>query len=120
MPTEFYVPAAVGIIILVLLVSLFRRKPKKRRVVQMNSSTDQVAIQLSRIADTLEALVVQLRDSTSPHVEQAPIPLPPRIEQPSKPIQKAPVQRAPESSTTEQTKSDDPTKRHVNLSMFGR
>jgi len=120
MSPEYLLGAAVAVIILILLASMFRRKPTKRRVVPMSSSTDQTAIQLSRIADTLEALVVQLKESTSPHVEHVPIPSPPRIEQPSEPIHKAPVQRAPESSVTDQTKSDEPTKRHVNLSMFGR
>ena len=119
-PTEIYVGAAVAVIVLLLLASLFRRKPTKRRVVQISSSTDQVAIQLSRIANSLEALVVQLRDSTSSHVEQVPSPSPPRIEQPSEPMRKAPVQRTVQSNGTEQTKSDEPSKRHVNLSMCGR
>lgn len=71
MPTEVYLGAAIGVIILVLLASMFRGRPKKRRVVQQSSGTDQVAIQLSRIADALEALALQLRAPPS-RVEQTP------------------------------------------------
>lgn len=114
MPTEVYLGAAVGVIILVLLASLFRGRPRKRRVAQQSSATDQVAVQLSRIADALEALTLQLRASPS-HVGQTPEPVPPPVEQPSEP-----VQHAPESSSTAQTKVDELAERHVNLSMFGR
>jgi hypothetical protein len=114
MPLEVYLGAAVGVIILVLLASLFRGRPRKRRVVQQNSGTDQVAIQLSRIADALEALVLRLR-VPPPHVEQTPESVPSRVEQASEP-----VQHASESSSTAQTKVDEPADRHVNLSMFGR
>ena len=114
MRTEFYLGAVVGVIILVLLALLFRGRPRKRRVVQQNSDTDQLAIQLLRIADAFEALVVQLRASP-PHAEQTPEPLPPRVEQASEPIQ-----QPPESSSTERRESGEPTERYVNLSMFGR
>jgi hypothetical protein len=114
MPPEIYLGAAVGVIILVLLASLFRPRSTKRRVVQESSRADQVAIQLSRIADALEKLVIHLRAS-SPHVEQEPAPSPPHVEQPPEPLQKA-----SEPGSTEQEKSGEPTKPHVNLSMFGR
>src|SRR5215469_17028951 len=105
MPTEFYIPAAVGIIILVLLVSLFRRKPKKRRVIQMGvSSSDQATIQLSRIADALERVVVHLEASPPPL--QQPSKLSPTLNDvranklPEPPPERVP--KAPDPSDTEQ------------------
>src|SRR5215469_6957635 len=122
MPTEFYIAAAVGMIVLVVLGSLFRRKPKKRRVVQMGvSSTDQATIQLSRIADALERVVVQLE--ASPSSLQQPSKLSPTLNDlrvnktPAPPPEQVP--KAPEPST-EQRNGGEPTKPHVNLSMFGR
>jgi hypothetical protein len=133
MPFEAYVVAAVGAIILVLLVSMFIRRPTAR-VVQKKRDTDQVVIQLSRIADALEALVNRFGASAtriekaterpSPSVEQplpspplrsSPLPSPPPAEQ-----HPEPVAEASDSSGTEQTKTNDGSERHVNLSMFGR
>lgn len=103
MPFEYYLGAAVAVILLVLFASLFRRGLAPRHVLHKSSGTDQLANQLSRIADALETLVVHLGAA------------PPRVEQPSVPLQKA-----SEPSGTDQGKSAEPTKPHVSLSMFGR
>ena len=129
MPPEVYLGAAIGLIVLVLLALLFRRRPAPRRGVQDSIGTDQLAIQLSRIADSLEALVVHLGAASPPRVEQPSEPSPalnaPRVEQPPAPLQKAseppkPLQEASEPSGTEREKSGEPAKPHVSLSMFGR
>lgn len=113
MPPELYFGAVVGVIILVLLASLFRRRPVRQRTVQKNSDTEQVAIQLSRIADALEKLVAHF-GAAPLKVEPSPALTNPRAEPPS-----APLQKSSEPSGTEE-KSDEPSKPHVNLSMFGR
>lgn len=103
MPPEYYLGAAVAVILLVLLGALLRRRHAARQVFDKSSGTDQLASQLSRIADSLEKLVAHLGTS------------PPRVEQPSIPLQKP-----PEPSATDQEKSGEPKPQHVSLSMFGR
>jgi hypothetical protein len=98
MPLEYYLGAAVALILLVLLASLFRRWLGRR-----HNSTDQLTNQLSRIADALEKMVVHLGAS------------PPAIAQSS-----PPPREASNPSDSEQGKSAEPTKSHVSLSMFGR
>lgn len=132
MPPEAYLGAAAGVIVLILLASLFRRRPAPRRAVQNGGGTDQLAIQLSRIADALEVLAVRLGAASPPRVEQIeqpPEPSPalnnPRVEQPPAPLRKsseppAPLQQAPEPSGAEREKTGEPAKPHVSLSMFGR
>jgi hypothetical protein len=106
MPPEYYLGIAIAVILIVLLGSLLRRWLGTRSVVRhkKSSGTDQVANQLSRIADSLERLVAHLEPS--PPVEKPPVPL----------------QNAVEPSNTDQRKIDEPSKRerHINLSMFGR
>lgn len=107
MPPEYYLGISVAVILLVLLGSLIRG----RRTVQSdkNSDTYQLAHQLSRIADALEKLVV--------HLGSSPLP----VKQPPAPVEKPSEQKAPEPSQTEVVvKSDESTKQHVVLSMFGR
>ena len=60
MPPEYYLGASIVVIIIVLVALLFRRRPvsRRRHDLQKSSGTDQLADQLSRIADALEALVV--------------------------------------------------------------
>jgi membrane protein implicated in regulation of membrane protease activity len=103
MPTEYYLGAAVAVILVVLLTSLVRRWLARRQVLHNSNGIDQLTNQLSRIADALETLVVRLGAS------------PLRAEQPS-----APLQKASEPSGSDQGKSAEPTKPHVSLSMFGR
>lgn len=105
MPPEYYLGAAVAVILLVLLGVLLRRGRATRQVLD-KSSTDQLASQLSRIADSLEKLVAHLGTS------------PPRLEEPSIPLQKPP--EPPEPSAANPEKSGEPKHQHVSLSMFGR
>jgi hypothetical protein len=103
MPAEYYLGITIAAMLIVLLGLLLQRWLGTRYVVLHKSSgTDQLAKQLSRIADSLEILVVHLGAS-------------PRIEKPS-----VPLQNAVEPSDKDQRKIDQPTQHHVNLSMFGR
>ena len=106
MPPEYYLGIAIAVILIVLLGSLLQRWLGTRHVARhrTSSGTDQVATQLSRIADSLEILVAHLEPS--PPFENPPVPL----------------QSAVEPSDTEQRKIDQPieSQRHINLSMFGR
>jgi hypothetical protein len=103
MPPEYYLGITIAVILIVLLGLLLQRWLGTRYVVLHKSTgTDQLANQLSRIADSLEILVVHLGAS-------------PRIEKPS-----VPLQNAVEPSDKDQRKIDQPTEHHVNLSMFGR
>jgi hypothetical protein len=129
MPAEYYVGAAIAGVMLFLLAQLFRPRPARRQNLRRGNGTDQLTIQLSRIADALEALVVHLgaslprveqpsvqkasersgakevhSEASPPHVEQAPVPL----------------QKAAEPSGTDTGKINQPAEHHVNLSMFGR
>ena len=118
MPLDIYLGAAVGVIILVLLASLFRRRPAPRRALQKSTGTDQLTIQLSRVADALERITLHLEGSPpriQPPAEPSPRVEPPRVEQPPEP-----GRNVAEQSATEDGKNEDPAKPRVNLSMFGR
>jgi hypothetical protein len=104
-------------------------KPRRgtRPVVQQKSvDTDQLAKQLSRIADSLEILVA--RFGASPPAEKPSAANPPVVkaqiekqpeerpnEEPS-----VPLQNVPEPSDPDEAKTDQQPERHVRLSMFGR
>ncbi len=122
MPAEYYVGTAIAVVMLFLLGQLFRRRPARRENVHKGNGTDQLTIQLSRIADALETLVVHLGASPPPRVEQSSVEkhvhakaAPAHVEQPPVPLQKA-----PEPSGTGKERIDQPSEHHVNLSMFGR
>ena len=69
MPTEYYVGIAIALVLICLLSLLFKSGRRTRRVVQQKRvETDQLAIQLSRIADSLEILVARL--GASPPAEK--------------------------------------------------
>ena len=103
MPPEYYLGAAVAVILLVLFGSLLRRWLARRQALHNSNDIDQLTNQLSRIADALETLVV--------HFGASPL----RAEQPSTPLQKT-----SEPSSSDPGKSAEPTKSHISLSMFGR
>ncbi len=143
MPTEYYFGIAIGIIVLVLLGLLLKPGQRRRRVVQHQTiATDQTAIQLSRIADSLEKLVLHLGASVpaeksiveehsaeilsiekqnieKPNLEE-PILEKASIEKPRVQESSVPLPNAVEPSDVDQTKIDQPTERRVKLSMFGR
>lgn len=103
MPPEYYLGAAVAVVLLVLLAGLLRHRRAAQQVLDKSSGTDQLAGQLSRIADALETLVARLEVS------------PPRAVQPS-----IPLQETSEPSAANPEKSGEPKPQHVSLSMFGR
>jgi hypothetical protein len=137
MPPEYYLGIGIAAVLVLLLGMLLQRWLGTRFVVLHKSSgTDQLAQQLSRIADSLEKLAVQpglsppaeklAVDKTidqprveQPRVDQAHIDQP-RVEQP--PVEKPsiPPQAAPQPSETDEKKAEQPPERHVRLSMFGR
>ena len=113
MPPEYYLGIAIAAILVILLGMILQRWLGTRFVVLHKSSgTDQLAHQLSRIADSFEKLVVHL--GASPPTEKLPVDKP-HVEKPSMPLQSAPPsdQAAPK-------KADKEADRHVSLSMFGR
>jgi hypothetical protein len=113
MPPEYYLGIAIAAILVLLLGMILQRWLGTRFVVLHKSSgTDQLAHQLSRIADSLEKLVVHL--GPSPPTEKPPLDKPP-VEKPS-----IPLQSAPPSDQADPQKADKETDRHVSLSMFGR
>jgi hypothetical protein len=122
MPPEYYIGIAIAAILVLLLGMFLQRWLGTRFVVLHKSSgTDQLANQLSRIADSLEKLLA--RSAVSPVVEERP------IEKVAVPIQKAPqptqeatepAQKAAEPAPGEPPKTDQPVERHVSFSMFGR
>ncbi len=133
MPTEYYIGIAIALILICLLGLLIKPVRNTRRVVQQTPiDSDQLANQLSRIADSLEILVARLGAlppadklpiekpltetsiAEKPPVEKPPIEKP-DIEQPS-----VPVENAVEPADANQEKLDQPVERHVRLSMFGR
>jgi len=136
MPAEYYVGAAIAVVILFLFAQLFRRRPVRRQNLYKGNGTDQQAIQLSRIADALEALVVH-SGASLPRVEQRSVqkasepsdakqvllePSPPHLEAAPSHVEQPPVplEKAAEPSDVGKERIDQPTEHHVNLSMFGR
>jgi hypothetical protein len=108
MPPEYYLGIAVAAILVTLLGMFLQRWLGTRFVVLHKSSgTDQLANQLSRIADSLEKLVVYL--GALPPTDKLP------VDKPS-----VPVEAAPQPSEADPQKVDQPVERHVRLSMFGR
>ncbi len=136
MPTEYYFGIGIAIIVVVLLGLLLKPGQGRRRIVQHQSAaSDQTAVQLSRIADSLEKLVVHL--GASQPAEALPVPPPPiaeplathkekiaepnateqtSIEPPSATEQ---ARTEPQSATVEK-KTEQPVEHRVKLSMFGR
>jgi len=108
MPPEYYLGIGIAAMLVVLLGMFLQRWLGSRFVVLHKSSgTDQLANQLSRIADSLEKLEVHL--GVSPPTENRPVEKPP-----------IPLQSAPQPSEVEQKKVDQTAESHVSLSMFGR
>jgi hypothetical protein len=119
MPPEYYLGAAVAVILLVLLGSFLKGKRVGRREFDKGNGKDELTNQLSRIADALEAIAA--------HWQALPFP----VEQKAAPLEKAPAPSAPEPSAsepnapepvdTDQENGGEPKKhRYVSLSMFGR
>jgi hypothetical protein len=107
-PPEYYLGIAIAAILIVLLSMFLQRWLGTRFVLLHKSSgTDQLANQLSRIADSLEKLVVHI--GTSPSTEKA------AVDKPS-----ISPQNASQPSEADQKKVDQPVEHHVSLSMFGR
>jgi hypothetical protein len=108
MPAEYYLGIAIAAILVVLLGMFLQRWLGTRHVVLHKSSgTDQLSNQLSRIADSLEKLVVHL--GASPPAEKPPVD-----------ERSMPPQGAPQPSEADQKKVDQSDEHHVSLSMFGR
>jgi hypothetical protein len=113
MPPEYYLGIAIAAILVVLLGMILQRWLRTRFVVLHKSSgTDQLAHQLSRIADSLEKLVLQA--GPSPPAEKPPLERPP-VEKPS-----IPLQSAPPPDEADKKNAGKEADRHVSLSMFGR
>jgi hypothetical protein len=113
MPPEYYLGVAIAAILVIVLGMFLQRWLGTRFVVLHKSSgTDQLAHQLSRIADSLEKLVVHL--GPSPPTEKLPVDKPP-VQKPS-----IPLQGAPQPSEVDQKQIDQSAEHHVSLSMFGR
>jgi hypothetical protein len=121
-PPEYYLGIAIAAILVLLLGMFLQRWLGTRFVVLRKSSgTDQLAHQLSRIADSLEKLAVQ--SGPSPPTEKLPVDKPveqPRVDKP--PVEKPsiPLLSAPQPSEVGQKKAEKEADRHVSLSMFGR
>jgi hypothetical protein len=108
MPPEYYLGIGIAAMLLVLLGMFLQRWLGTRFVVLHKSSgTDQLANQLSRIADSLEKLVVHLGVSTPTEKSS--------VKEPS-----IPLQSAPQPSEADSKKVDQNAESHVSLSMFGR
>jgi hypothetical protein len=117
MPPEYYLGIGIAAMLVVLLGMFLQRWLGTRFVVLHKSSgTDQLANQLSRIADSLEKLVVHL--GVSPPTEKLPVE---KLPVEKLPIEKPPpLQGAPQPSEADQKKVDQNAESHVSLSMFGR
>lgn len=119
MPPEYYLGAAVAVILLVLLGSFLKRKRVGRREFDKGNGRDELTNQLSRIADALEAIAAHWQALPSA-VEQKAAPLE-KAPEPSTPEPSASEPSTPEPVGTEQESSGEPKKHHyVSLSMFGR
>jgi hypothetical protein len=149
MPIEYYAGAAIALIVVVLLVLLMKPGRSTRQSAQHNSiNADQLAKQLSRIADSLEILVARMGaaatvekpraeglsavglrgEDPKPLAKEPPAEVPkahveePRAEEVKPPAEKAPASppNAVEPSAADPGKVEQPVERHVRLSMFGR
>ena len=128
MPPEYYLGAAVAVIVGILLVSFLRGQRVKRRSLENGIGSEQLAGQLSRIADSLEAIVALLRASPLPieqrsaPLEKALAPKPPAETRPLErpPAPKPPEERPSEPAAAEPEKSGEQKHHYVTLSMFGR
>jgi hypothetical protein len=122
MPPEYYLGIAIAAILVLLLGMFLQRWLGKRYVVLHKSSgTDQLAHQLSRIADSLEKLVVH--SGPSPPTEKLPVDKPveqPRVDRQLVEKPSISLQDAPQSSEADQEEVEQPAKRRISLSMFGR
>lgn len=143
MPVEYYLGAFVAVVILVLLVSLLRGA--SRRKLANDSDTTQLTQQLTRIADSLEALLIQLKASSIQPAQSAPIAVQPSLQAipqrepaqalpqtlppssqepaPATELEQPAQQKAAEASVAAPAKAGEPakpSKQHVVLSMFGR
>ena len=117
LPNTTYGIAIAAILVLLLGMFLQRWLGTRFVVLHKSSGTDQLANQLSRIADSLEKLLA--RSAVSPVVEERP------IEKVAVPIQKAPqpTQEATEPAREsgqnpppgEPPKTDQPVERHVSF-----
>lgn len=85
-PPEPYLALAVVAVLVVLYFALFGRKKTGRRGSRGRAESDQLVEQLTRIADSLEKLVVRFEGAAS-RIEQPRVAVPlsassPRVEQP--------------------------------------
>ena len=101
MPLEYYLGAAVAVIVLVLLVSAFTGKKKsKRRIIPVShAGTDDLTRQLARAADALEAILkhldahpLQTPAATQTSIRPALSPLPQRAQAPPQAPASAPAE----------------------------
>jgi hypothetical protein len=79
MPIEYYLAAAVALIVLVLLVFALTGKKTKRVVVQKNPSSDELTRQVARAAAALEALLLHLKASPQQVITPLPQQAAPRV-----------------------------------------
>jgi hypothetical protein len=118
MPPEYYLGVAIAAIVVLLLGMILQRWLGTRFVVLHKSSgTDQLAHQLSRIADSLEKLVVHLEPSLPTEKLRA---AKPPVDKPSVEKPSIPLQSAPPPDQADPQKADKEADHHVSLSMFGR
>jgi hypothetical protein len=119
MPAEYILGAAVAVILLVLLASFLLGNRTKRKIVHMGGGADEQTVQLARIADALQEIVVHLR-ALPPQAAPPPAPSEKPLEQ--KVSEARPSETGPtEAAGTDQAEGDEPKKHHyVRLSMFGR
>jgi hypothetical protein len=122
LPNDLYIGIAIGVVILILLASLFRRKPAARRTAQNTRSTsiaqtssanasvspDELKIQLSRIADSLAKIEAHLGISApemQPTHSPAQSPSTAPITPPAQTVQKSPDAVGAQQAKTEQLES---------------
>jgi hypothetical protein len=128
MPPEYYLGAAVAVIVGILLTSFLTGQRVKRRSLENGIGSEQLVSQLSRIADSLEAIVAHLRASPLPLAQRsAPLEKPLAQKPPAEkvlaerpPAQKPPDERPSEPAVAEPEKSGEQKHHYVTLSMFGR
>jgi hypothetical protein len=133
MPPEYYLGAAVAVIVVILLASFLRGQRVKQRSLPNGLGSEQLTTQLSRIADSLEAIVAQLRASPLA-LDQRTAPLEKPLTQKltaekltaeRPPAEKPPAQKPPEEQPSVPAaagaeQSGEQKHHYVTLSMFGR